>query len=324
MEGMGVVRGLTAAYCLVLVASCSAGGEAARPSASPAPAPVPAATAVAPSGPPDRDGLAGMGPPSVCGAVDLAALAPGLGGTLTARPYSWNDGGVPSLDVCAIVQTRTGTARTTSTRTLEVGVSVLPAQPTSVPRLAGTLGSPPQPAPDIGYDAQLGRQGIAFVAGGRAVRITADDDLTRAEAAALTGAVAPLVAKVARTRWLTDATCQPSGAVAEQFLGGPASLRRDYRVRGTLTCIWGTETRTVAIVESAIRTANPIPEARRDPRPAPAPIGQKGYYLPAEGLLVFKQGPSVVRVSALSDPPAPVPLDRLIDLVQPIMPLFIR
>jgi hypothetical protein len=110
--------------------------------------------------------------------------------------------------------------------------------------------------------------------------------------------------------------------VAEQFLGVPrAELRRDYRVRTGMTCIWGTDDRTVSIVESL---DSALPEARYVPTPLPAPIGDRGYYLPDAGELVFQSGRRVVRVSALAEPPVPVSMDRLLDIVEPIMPLFLR
>ena len=75
----------------------------------------------------------------------------------------------------------------------------------------------------------------------------------------------PAALKSAR---ITDGACQPAGSLAEQFLGASALLRRDYRVRGGLTCIWGTTDRTVAITESITSNAvaDPMPEAHRQPR----------------------------------------------------------
>jgi hypothetical protein len=308
---VGVVLMLT---CLT---ACSIAREASRHSSpSPTTTPQPVALAVAPPSAPGLDGTAGMPPPTVCGSIDLAGLGRGLGGRLVARPYGWNDGGVPSLDLCALVLTRPGAPA----RIVLVGVSALPQ--TSVARLAAPLGAGPIAAPRIGPDALRGPYGVAFTTDGRAVRITDAHGLKEFEATMLADAVAAVVPGAARTSRITDGACEPSGASAEQFLGGWAVLRRDYRIHSGLTCIWGTVAGTVAIVESVGVTQ--IPEARRDPRPARAPVGQEGYYLPEDGLLVFRSGRRVVRVSALADPPVAVTMDRLIDIVEPIMPLFLR
>ena len=144
-----------------------------------------------------------------------------------------------------------------------------------------------------------------------------------ADALILGRALTAVAARVVKPARESDATCQPSGSTAEQFLGVSAQLRRDYRTeRGALTCIWGSTDATVAIVESV--RPDRIPEADRQPAPRLAPVGEEGYYLPEEGELVFRKGHRVVRVTALSEPSRPASLDRLFDIVEPIMPLFLR
>ena len=99
-------------------------------------------------------------------------------------------------------------------------------------------------------------------------------------------------------------------------------LRRDYRVKGALTCIWGSLAATVSIVEAFDQPS--IPEAETVPPPGLAPIGQPGYYLPEAGELVFRQGRRVVRVTGLTNPPQVVSLATLTGIVAPLLPLFMR
>jgi hypothetical protein len=310
------------ALALSLAAACTTARDAATPRLqSPVPGP-PAATAIAPVAPPGLDGTAGVPPGNACTAVDRAALGRSLGGAVTARPNSWNDAGVPSLDLCVLVLTRTGAPA----RTVLVAVSALPAQPNMLERLYRTLGQQPAEAPEIGADARYDRLGVAYRVGDRAVRLTSEPGLARADAATVASAVSPVVLASVPPARMADAACQPAGAQAEQFLGASAQLRRDYRVRGGLTCIWGTAERTVSIVESlpGKEVADPLPEARHTPKPVPAPVGDQGYFLAETGELVFRTGRRVVRVAALAEPPVPVTMERLLDIVEPIMPLFLR
>jgi hypothetical protein len=312
--------------CCLGVVSCTTAREASRPRATPTPVHA-APTAIAPPAPPGLDGAAGVSGANICtalSAADLAGLLGGGGGrvTVTARPNSWNDAGLPSMDLCSLVVTRTGRPA----QTVHVGVSALPTQGASLTRLSTTLGPDPVAAPEIGPDALAGPLGAAFTLEDRAVRVTAAPGLSRADAAAVAKAVVPVLPAALKSARITDGACQPAGSLAEQFLGASALLRRDYRVRGGLTCIWGTTDRTVAITESIISNAvtDPMPEAHRRPRPALAPIGDEGYFLPSEGQLVFRKGKRVVRVSALAEPPVEVTLDGLLSIVEPVMPLFIR
>lgn len=311
---------LAVALVAILAASCTTARDASKrrpPPTTPSIGP-PAATAIAPFPPPDLDGTAGIPPGNTCTAVDRAALGHSLGVTVTARPFSWNDAGVPSMDMCALLLTGHGVP----TRTVKVGVSALPIETPLLERLYRTLGPQPVEASEIGADAQHARLGTAYRVGDYAVRLTSEPELSRRDAALIASAVSPEVQASLQSPRLTDAACQPAGAVAEQFLGVPmAELRRDYRVHTGVTCIWGTEDRTVSIVESL---DSALPEARYVPTPLPAPIGDRGYYLADVGELVFQSGRRVVRVSALAEPPIAVSMDRLIDIVEPIMPLFMR
>ncbi len=214
------------------------------------------------------------------------------------------------------------TGRGVPARTVLVGVSALPVGAPLLERLYRTIGPQPVDASEIGADARYARLGAAYRVGDYAVRLTSEPELSRQDAALIASAVSPEVLNSVPSPRMTDPACQPAGAVAEQFLGVPrAELRRDYRVRTGMTCIWGTDDRTVSIVESL---DSALPEARYVPTPVPAPIGDRGYYLPDAGELVFQSGRRVVRVSALAEPPVPVSMDRLLDIVEPIMPLFLR
>jgi hypothetical protein len=130
------------------------------------------------------------------------------------------------------------------------------------------------------------------------------------------------VPKTVRNARQSDSACQVSTPAAERFVGARAQLRRDYRVNGALTCIWGTYDATVSIVEAFNQQT--IPEAHRVPPPRLAPIGQPGYYLPGEGELVFRQGRRVVRVAGLTNPNREIPLETLLGIVGPLLPLFLR
>lgn len=311
-------RFVTAAcVALVTVTTCSVTGcSLARDAGTPTPShpadPVP--TAIAPPAAPGLTGAAGLPPPNACTTIAGPALSRELGQAVTARPRSWNDAGLPSLDLCALL---------VADQEVRIGVTALPAQKSALERLGKALGGTPEAYPDLSEDALIGPDGVVFTASDRAVRITADQGLDRGDALAIGRAVLAIADEVAKPARESDATCQPSGSTAEQFLGVNAQLRRDYRTEGgALTCIWGSTDATVAIVES-IRT-DTIPEARRYPRPRLAPVGDEGYYLPEEGELVFRKGRRVVRVTALSAPPRPATLDRLFDIVEPIMPLFLR
>ena len=243
-------------------------------------------------------------------------LASQLGGKLTARPNSWNDGGLPALDLCALYL---------PDRLVVIGITALQRQPDALDRLAAGVapaGTTSDPLPELAADAQVGDLGVIFTVGDRGIRITSASGLERAVALSIGRAVIGVVPKVLRAARQSDAVCQPSGSTAERFVGSLVQLRRDYRVDGALTCIWGTFDATVSIVESV--RPDTIPEARRIPPPTLAPIGQPGYYLAEEGELVFRQGRRVVRVTALTDPGRPVTLDTLLDIVQPLMPLFLR
>jgi hypothetical protein len=276
---------------------------------------VPAPTAIAP---PQAEGLNGVGGspgPNACISVS-GPLTSQLGVKVTARPNSWNDGGLPALDLCALYL---------PDRLVVIGITALSRQPDALDRLAAGVtpaGTSSDPLPELAADAQVGDLGVTFTVGDRAVRITSASGLDRAVALSIGHAVAAAVPKVLRAAHQSDATCQPSGSTAERFVGSLVQLRRDYRVNGALTCIWGTFDATVSIVESV--RPDTIPEARRTPPPRLAPVGQPGYYLPEEGELVFRQGRRVVRVTALTDPAQPVTLATLLDIVEPLMPLFLR
>jgi hypothetical protein len=286
--------------------------DAARPVPTTA---LPAPTAIAP---PQAEGLNGVGGSSGSNACISVArpLTSQLGVKVTARPNSWNDGGLPALDLCALYL---------PDRLVVIGITALPSQPDALDRLTAGVapaGTSSDRLPELAVDAQVGDLGVILTVGDRAVRISSASGLGRAVALSIGHAVAAVVPKVLRAAHQSDAACQASGSTAERFVGSLVQLRRDYRVNGALTCIWGTFDATVSIVESV--RPDTIPEARRTPSPRLAPVGQPGYYLPEEGELVFRQGRRVVRVSALTDPARPVTLDTLLDIVQPLMPLFLR
>ena len=306
--------------CAVLV-GCSVARKAdeARPLPTPTPAPAVIPTVIAPPQAEGLDGTAGATGPQVCTAV-TATLTTQLGVKVTAKPNAWNDGGLPALDLCTLLL---------EGRPVVVGVTALPTQPDSLSRLAvgaGTL----ELMPELGPDARIGASRAVFAVGDRAVRITSAGGINRgypggidrAKAVAIGRAVRDVVPASLRPARQADSACQLSNAVAERFVGSLVQLRRDYRVNGALTCIWGTFDATVSIVESF--HADAIPEAKQTPPPRSAPLGRPGYYLPDQGELVFRQGRSVVRVSGITDPPREIPLPALMDLVEPLLPLFIK
>ena len=318
MRAPRIAAGLTA---LALLTACSVARRADEPREAPV-LPKPAVvmpTAVAPPQAEGLDGTAGTPGPQVCTAI-TATLTKQLGLKVTAKPNSWNDGGLPALDLCTLI---------IDDRTVTVGVSALPKQADSLARLIAGAGSV-EGLPELGPDALIGPSRVVFSVHDRAVRITptggidrgSADGIDRAKTVAISLAVRTAVPAALRNARQSDAACQLSTSRAEQFVGASVQLRRDYRVNGALTCIWGTFDATVSIVESF--RPDTIPEARRTPPPQLAPVGQPGYYLPDEGELVFRQGRSVVRVSAVTTPSREIPLDSLLDIVGPLMPLFIR
>ncbi|MEU4389849.1 hypothetical protein [Kribbella sp. NPDC023855] len=264
------------------------------------------------------DGSAGEPGPTVCSAV-TATLSKELGVAVAAKPFSWNDGGLPALDLCTLVL---------EGRTVTVGVSALPKQPDSLDRLSAGAGTP-ELLPELGPDARISSSRVVFSVDDRAVRVLSTGGINRqpagidrAKAVAIAQAVRAVVPKQLRAARQSDSTCQLATAEAERFVGALVQLRRDYRVNGALTCIWGTVDATISIVESF--HPDSIPEAIQTPPPRPAPIGRPGYYLPEQGELVFRQGRRVVRVTGLTNPPREIPLQTLLDVVGPLMPLFIR
>ncbi len=300
----------------LVLAGCSVAQRAdgARPRVTQPTVQVP--TVVAPPQAEGLDGTAGQPARHACSAL-LGRVKPPT--KWTAKPNSWNDGGLPALDLCTLM---------VGAKPVVIGVSALPAQPNSLERLANAanLFEPADKlGPDgvrLGPEARSGGTGVAFLVGDRVLRITTKGDIPPADLLGIAETVRDVVPSVMRNARQSDSACQVSNSRAEQFIGTLVQLRRDYRVNGALTCIWGTFDATVSIVESV--HADSIPEATKTPRPMPAPIGLPGYYLPDQGEIVFRQGRRVVRVSALTDPGRTVPMDTLIDIVQPIMPLFIR
>jgi hypothetical protein len=303
----------------LLFAGCSVARKAngARPLPSPVPAVVP--TVVAPPQAEGLDGTAGAPGPQVCAAI-AGTLTAKLHIAVTAKPNSWNDGGLPALDLCTLL---------VENRPVTVGVSALPRQPDTLDRLlTGTVVT--APLAELGPEALISDSRIVFPVGDRAVRISpaggidrrTASSIDRSEAVAIALATRDAVPKSLRPARQADATCQLSNSAAERFIGVRVQLRRDYRVNGALTCIWGTYDATVSIVEAFEQPT--IPEAQRVPPPRLAPIGQPGYYLPEEGELVFRQGRRVVRVTGLTDPPREVSLEALLDIVDPLLPLFLR
>ncbi|MEU0090088.1 hypothetical protein [Kribbella sp. NPDC006257] len=308
---------LAVVVMVVPVTGCSVARRAdgARPPAGPPTTVVPAV--VEPPQPEGLDGSAGAPGPQVCTAIS-AHLGKQLGVKVTAKPYAWNDGGLPALDLCTLLL---------DDRPVQVGVSALPKQPDSLSRLTNGL---TRTVPELGPDARLGAARLAFVVDDRVVRITSPGGIDRstatgidrAKAVAIGLAVRAAVPSVLRNARQADAACQVSNSAAERFVGAQVLLRRDYRVNGALTCIWGTFDATVSIVESFY--PDTMPEAATTPPPAFAPIGNPGYYLPDQGELVFREGRRVVRVTGLTTPARPVSLDTLTAIVGPVLPLFIR
>ncbi len=303
----------------LVVAGCSVARKAngARPVPMPAPAVVP--TAVAPPQAEGLDGTAGAPGPQVCTAITRTLTAE-LRLTVTAKPNAWNDGGLPALDLCTVL---------VENRPVTIGVSALPRQRDSLDRLlTGTVVT--APLAELGPEARIADSRIVFPVGDRAVRIPpaggidhhTASSIDRSEAVAIALATRDAVPKALRKARQADSACQVSNSAAERFIGIQVQLRRDYRVNGALTCIWGTYDTTVSIVEAFEQPT--IPEAQRVPPPRLAPIGQPGYYLPEEGELVFRQGRRVVRVSGLTNPPREVSLDALLGIVDPLLPLFLR
>jgi hypothetical protein len=299
------------------VTGCSVARRAneARPPAGPPAVVVPAI--VAPPQPEGLDGTAGASGPQVCTAIS-AGLAKQLGVKVAAKPNSWNDAGLPALDLCTLLL---------DDRPVQVGVSALPMQPDSLSRLTNGL---TRSVPELGPEARLGAARMAFAANDRVIRITSPGGIDRstatgidrAKAVAIGLAVRAAVPAVLRNARQADAACQVSTSAAERFVGAQVQLRRDYRVNGALTCIWGTFDATVSIVESFY--PDTIPEASTIPPPAFAPIGEPGYYLADQGELVFREGRRVVRVAGLTNPARPVTQDTLLGIVGPVLPLFIR
>jgi hypothetical protein len=273
---------------------------------------------VAPPQPEGLDGSAGEPGPTVCSAV-TATLGKELRLPVTAKPFSWNDGGLPALDLCTLVL---------DDRTVTVGISALAKQPDSLDRLIADSGTP-ELLPELGPDARISPSRVVFAVDDRAVRVLSTGGINRrpagidrAKAVAIARAVRTVVPKLLRETRQSDSACQLATPEAEQFVGVQVQLRRDYRVNGALTCIWGSFDATISIVESF--HPDSIPEAMQTPPPRPAPIGRPGYYLPEQGELVFRQGRRVVRVTGLTNPPREIPLQTLLDMVGPLMPLFIR
>jgi hypothetical protein len=314
-------RGALAGVLAVLLATsgCSVARRAngSPPLTSPAPAVVP--TVVAPPQAEGLDGTAGAPGPQVCTAITRTLTAQ-LRVPVTARPNSWNDGGLPSMDLCTLL---------VQNRAVTIGVSALPSQPDALTRLmhgAATI----QALPELGHRALIADSQLVFITGDRAVRITpaggidsgALNGIDRDKAVAIAVAARDAVPRSLRPARQADAACQLSNSAAERFVGLQVQLRRDYRVHGALTCIWGTFEATVSIVEAFDQPT--IPEAERVPPPRLAPIGQPGYYIPEAGELVFRQGRRVVRVTGLTNPPRQVSLDTLTGLVDPLLPLFLR
>ncbi|MEV8371335.1 hypothetical protein AB0P21_01305 [Kribbella sp. NPDC056861] len=302
----------------VLLVGCSV---ARRANEAPPPAPGPVVVVPGVAAPPQAEGLdgtAGEPGPTVCSAV-TATLTKQLGVSVTAKPFTWNDGGLPALDLCTLLL---------DGRSVTVGVSSLPKQPDALDRLAANTGTL-ELVPELGPEARISPSRLVFAVEDRAVRVLSTggidrypSGIDRAKAVAISRAVRAVVPGMIRSARQSDSACQLSTAAAERFVGTIVQLRRDYRVNGALTCIWGSFDATVSIVESF--HADTIPEATRTPPPQFAPIGRPGYYLPEQGELVFRQGRRVVRVTGLTNPSRQVPLDTLLGVVDPLLPLFIR
>lgn len=284
--------------------------------------PLPTAVVPTVTAPPQAEGLdgtAGAPGPQVCTAI-TRILTARFRTPVTAKPYAWNDGGLPAMDLCTLLL---------GTLPVTIGVSALPAEPDTLDRLVENPGAV-EPLPELGPEATVSESRIVFKVGDRAVRISPAggidrdpaDGIEKARAVTIALAVRDAVPKNLRPARQTDETCQLSTSMAERFVQLQVQLRRDYRVKGAVTCIWGTFDATVSIVEAFDQSS--IPEAERVPPPQFAPIGQPGYYLPDAGELVFRQNRRVVRVSALTNPPREVTLTELTNIVDPMLPLFIR
>ncbi|WP_238151178.1 hypothetical protein [Kribbella sindirgiensis] len=313
-------RELAGALVLVLAAGgCSVAQRANGTAPNPLPPSVIVPTAIAPQQAEGLDGTAGAPGPQVCTAITRTLTAQ-LRLPVIAKPNSWNDGGLPAMDLCTLLL---------EDRAVTIGVSALPSQPDSLSRLMNGAGGV-ESLPELGPEALIGESRLVFHAGDRAVRITpaggidrgTADGIDRVKAIAIALAAQDAVPRSLRPARQSDETCQLATSAAERFIRLQVQLRRDYRVKGALTCIWGTYDATVSIVEAFDQPT--IPEAQRVPPPRFAPIGQPGYYLPEEGELVFRQGRRVVRVTALTNPPRAVTLATLTDLVDPMLPLFLR
>ncbi|MFC5268172.1 hypothetical protein ACFPJ1_39180 [Kribbella qitaiheensis] len=314
-----VFRGLLGGVVVIaLVAGCSVARKAneARPTPAP-PAVMP--TAIAPPQAEGLDGTAGAPGPQVCSLV-TGRLSKELGFTVTAKQNSWNDGGLPALDLCTLIL---------DDRPVVVGVTALPKQPDSLDRLIAGTGQIDL-LPELGPEARISTSRVVFTVDDRVVRVSSagginlgyPDGIDRIKAVAISRAVRDVVPRAERNSRQSDAACQLSTSAAERFVGALVQLRRDYRVNGALTCIWGTFDATVSIVESF--HTDTIPEAKQFPSAKPAPIGSPGYYLPDQGELVFRKGRRVVRVTGLTNPARVVPIETLLDIVEPMLPLFIK
>ncbi|MGY4766474.1 hypothetical protein ACXC9Q_06080 [Kribbella sp. CWNU-51] len=313
----GAVAGVLAV--LVATAGCSVARRAndSQPRITAAPTVVP--TVVAPPQAEGLDGSAGAPGAQVCTAITHALTAK-LHVPVTAKPNSWNDGGLPSMDLCTLL---------VQDRVVTIGVSALPSRPDSLGRLMTGTGTV-APLPELGPDARIAESRLVFPAGDRAVRITpaggidlgTADGVDRAKAVAIALATRDAVPKTLRPARQVDEACQVANSAAERFVGLQVQLRRDYRVKGALTCIWGSLDATASIVEAFDQPS--IPEAETVPPPRLAPIGQPGYYLPEAGELVFRQGRRVVRVTGLTNPPQVASLATLTGIVDPLLPLFLR
>jgi len=315
----GIGRGAVAGALAVVLATAGCSVARKANDSKPYVPPVVIPTVVAPPQAEGLDGTAGGPGPQVCTAI-TRTLTVKLRVLVTAKPNSWNDGGVPAMDLCTLL---------VQDRIVTIGVSALPSQPDSLGRLMTGAGSV-EPLPALGPEAQIAESRLVFLTGDRAVRLTPTggidrstaDGIDRAKAVAIAVATRDAVPKTLRPARQADAACQLSNSAAERFVGLQVQLRRDYRVNGALTCVWGTFDATVSIVEAFDQPS--IPEAERVPPPQLAPIGQPGYYLPEAGELVFRQGRRVVRVTGLTDPPREVSLDTLTGIVDPLLPLFLR
>jgi len=317
--GRGALVGALA--MLLLTAGCSVARRAdgSHPVTVPSRPPAVVPTVIAPPQAEGLDGTAGAPGPQVCTAI-TAKLTADLRVPVTAQPNSWNDGGLPALDLCTLV---------VQDRVVTIGVTALPRQPDSLDRLLKGAGRV-EPLTELSPDARITESRLVFTVGDRGVRITPTggidrstaDGIDRAKAVAIAQATRAAVPKSLRNARQTDAACQLSNSPAEQFIGVQVQLRRDYRMHGALTCIWGTYDATVSIVEAFDQPT--IPEAEQTPPPRLAPIGQPGYYLPELGELVFRLGRRVVRVTGLTNPPREVSLATLKGIVDPMMPLFLR